>query len=301
MPHLGTPITEQAEQVIGDYDDPSNEWWFGDKGELFEYKLVGVHSTQSGALARTAGCAPTCSPACMGTSDRATWGAGPTTHLLPRLETCPTLARWGADRRWNQASAARSGGAILRTYWMVTQRVSQTGKPSGVGWTRAALSSQGVSTPNTSRGKVWALPWQDARWGFSLRWGWGPRVRTSWPARPQMWHCAAGPMTASMEGAIAAQPASLSGAPHGIPGFTPSLHATASNSRHCPCHAVGGCHFCGLAGSWTPQRLQSTSWSRGQRALSRACWCPPRRWATLTEGTQGACCVYVQKRVCARV
>jgi len=38
----------QANQEMGDFDDPMNGWCWGRKGEIFEYDLIGSHGTQSG-------------------------------------------------------------------------------------------------------------------------------------------------------------------------------------------------------------------------------------------------------------
>jgi hypothetical protein len=38
----------QAKFSLGDGDTPEGSWVVGEQGELFEYKLVGVHSVRSG-------------------------------------------------------------------------------------------------------------------------------------------------------------------------------------------------------------------------------------------------------------
>lgn len=43
MPHLSKGVNE-----LGDMDDPMDEWIFGKRAEIFQYRLVGVTGTQSG-------------------------------------------------------------------------------------------------------------------------------------------------------------------------------------------------------------------------------------------------------------
>ena len=38
----------QGVHELGDMDDPLNAWMFGQRDELFKYRLLGSHKTQSG-------------------------------------------------------------------------------------------------------------------------------------------------------------------------------------------------------------------------------------------------------------
>ncbi len=38
----------QGLHELGDMDDPINAWIFGQRDELFKYRLIGSHKTQSG-------------------------------------------------------------------------------------------------------------------------------------------------------------------------------------------------------------------------------------------------------------
>eukprot|EP00983_Pelagomonas_calceolata_P073919 1152323-Pelagomonas_calceolata.AAC.1 len=48
VPQTFLPDLPKAHQEMGDFDDPMNEWAWGRRGEIFEYNLLGSHSTQSG-------------------------------------------------------------------------------------------------------------------------------------------------------------------------------------------------------------------------------------------------------------
>lgn len=46
----GVPAAEwQGKMELGDLDDPMNAWHFGERDELFKYRLIGTHPTMSGA------------------------------------------------------------------------------------------------------------------------------------------------------------------------------------------------------------------------------------------------------------
>ncbi|PRW58533.1 hypothetical protein C2E21_3105 [Chlorella sorokiniana] len=41
-------LLHQGQLELADHDDPGNHWYFGDRGELFQYKFIGRHRVESG-------------------------------------------------------------------------------------------------------------------------------------------------------------------------------------------------------------------------------------------------------------
>lgn len=41
----------QGEPELADHDEPGNEWYFGERAEIFDYKMLGEHPTKSGEVA----------------------------------------------------------------------------------------------------------------------------------------------------------------------------------------------------------------------------------------------------------
>jgi hypothetical protein len=56
-------LSVQAKFQLGDSDTPEGTWVAGEQGELFEYKLLGVHKVVSGWSAVLQCSSPDCSPA----------------------------------------------------------------------------------------------------------------------------------------------------------------------------------------------------------------------------------------------
>ncbi len=42
----------QGEPELADHDEPGNAWYFGERAEIFDYKLLGEHPTKSGGGGR---------------------------------------------------------------------------------------------------------------------------------------------------------------------------------------------------------------------------------------------------------
>lgn len=41
-------LLHQGQLELADHDDPGNHWYFGERGELFQYKFIGRHRVESG-------------------------------------------------------------------------------------------------------------------------------------------------------------------------------------------------------------------------------------------------------------
>lgn len=48
VPKQLVPALSKGQNELGDMDDPMNNWYFGKKDEIFRYRLIGTHLTQSG-------------------------------------------------------------------------------------------------------------------------------------------------------------------------------------------------------------------------------------------------------------